>query len=310
MKRKLFICLFAGLFSSAAAASEDPSLTPAATSAAAPEPPEPARRLTTPEPAGTASSPTPEPAPGPAAGKSGERANTPRKNSAAQIVSDGTFLPLTVSARIGDQYVSAMALGGYDSAPGEGGQFTAVAEAALFNRLALRVSTDYSSGHGDPQLSAGLRLGVLRQELHHIDLGFVALYKNTGFTESNGEIEVMLTLGRRWGRWGLFGNLVYGQGFEQQERDGEVRVAVLYSVHERINIGFDTRGRFDLGEASAQGDSTDHPFDLVAGPLVSVSVGPIALLAQAGFHALMLTDNGQDSFTAGALAMAGVGGAY
>lgn len=265
-----------------------------------PDPPEPARRQ---------AASAPPPVATPATGQ--ERAAAPRKNSAAQMVRDGTFLPQTVSARIGDQYVSAMALGGYDSASGEGGRLNAVVEGALFNRLALRVSADYTSGHGDPQFSAGLRLGVLRQELHHIDLGFVALYKNQGFTESRGEIELMLSVARRWSRLALFGNVVYGQGFEVRERDGELRLALLYQVHDRINVGLDARGRFDLGEAEGPliGKS-DHPFDLVAGPLAAVTVGPVAFLANAGVHAILFDQGGQDVVSVGAVALAGLGAAY
>jgi hypothetical protein len=283
---------------------------------------EPAQRLgpapTLPPPALPPARPAPpvSPDPAPLASQATSRdAGRPRQNDAAQVSRDGTFLPLSVSARIGDQYVSAQVIGGYDSTQGEGGLVHSVLEGAIFNRLAVRVGLDYRQEAGEPQISAGLRAGILRQEQHKVDLGLVALYKNKGFYESDGELELMLTLARRWGRTGLFANLVYGQGFEQRERDAEVHLALLFAAHQRVNVGLDTRGKFDLGEeAAADADDLHRRFDFIGGPLVSVSVGPVAFLANAGVHVALfeLTSAGAaaQSTAVGGIAMAGLGSCY
>jgi hypothetical protein len=200
-----------------------------------------------------------------------------------------------------------MAFGGYDTNGTQGGVFTGVIEGALFNRVALRVGYDWLAGGS---ISAGVRLGLLRQELQGVDLGFFVQYKQHGFSEPNGEVEMALTASRRWGRFGLFGALVYGQGIQRNERDGEVRLAGLYSFRKRYNLGFEARSHFDLGEASGAKSPSEAAFDLVAGPLGSVSLGPVALLVEAGLHTLVLDAGGQDVVSNGFVALAGAGAAF
>jgi hypothetical protein len=236
----------------------------------------------------------------------------PPRRDAAQVARDGTFLPFTLSARIGDQRVSGMALGGYDGAGKDSGTFAANVEGALWNRVALRVGVDYSSARVDAAaVSVGLRLGLLRQEKHHVDLGLGAFYKQQGFTESNGEIEMVVSLARRWNKIGLYANLIYGQGFTAAERDGEARVAALYAVGERFNVGLDSRVRGDLGHKTAARveKGLESDLELVAGATASAAFGPIALLATVGFHGL-LVDQTREDFRTGAIAQAGIAAAF
>ena len=127
-------------------------------------------------------------------------------------------------------------------------------------------------------------------------------------------LDLAVTVARRWGKFGLFGEVVYGQGFERQGRDGEVRLAGLYSLKKRYNVGFEARSHFDLGEAAGPplaGGPPEASFDLIVGPLASVSLGPVALLAEAGFHTLVLDlgDKG-DATSTGFIALAGAGAAF
>lgn len=238
----------------------------------------------------------------------------PAKHRDAQsVIEDGTFLPGTFAARVGDQRVSALTFGGYDSNSSQGGVFTGVVEGAIVNRIAIRVGYDYVSSQSGGNLSAGLRLGVLRQEQNGVDLGFFVQYKQKGFSESNGEIEMALTLSRRWNHFGLYGDLVYGQGFERQERDGEVRLAGLYTLRKRFNVGFEARSHFDLGDAVGEplpGSPPEAAFDLLVGPVALISLGPVAFVAEAGWHTLVI-DNGDagDTVSNGAVVLAGIGGA-
>jgi len=234
----------------------------------------------------------------------------PPRRDAAQSARDGTFLPMTLSARIGDQRVAAVVYGGYDSAQSQGGALTAVVEGALYRHLAVRVGVDYLSNRpGSAAATAGVRVGILRQERHGIDLGVVALYKQQGFTETTGELEFMVAVARRWSRFALFGNAVYGQGFLSTERDAELRIAALYSFGDRWNLGADARARIDLGDppAGSRPAAAEAAFDLVAGPTASVALGPVALLAQAGVHALTFDAGGT---SVGAIALGGVGASF
>src|SRR5262245_19624067 len=128
---KLAYFLFVGVLAARATAFAQTAPTPDAQTAPAPEvPDEPARRITAPptsEVKGVAAqeqvvATAPPPSPSPSTGvASREQPKIRRHNDAAQVSRDGTFLPFTLSARIGDQYIAGRVLGGYDSTEGEGG---------------------------------------------------------------------------------------------------------------------------------------------------------------------------------------------
>jgi hypothetical protein len=234
---------------------------------------------------------------------------------AAQVARDGTFNPETVSARIGDQHVSAIVTGGYDTtSTAQGGNVNALVEGALYHTVALRVGVNSLLATGDSisrnVYSVGLRVGVLRQERHGIDLGVGFTYKSTGFTETTGEIEFMVSLARRWNRLAAFANLVYGQGFISNERDGEVRLGVLYALTQRLNVGVDGVSRFDLGRGagSAFAKPGESDFELLVGPVATLALGPVVLLAQAGSHTLFIDQSGL--IATGFAGLAGVGTAF
>lgn len=228
--------------------------------------------------------------------------------SATQVARDGTFLPETLTARVGAQRVAGLGLGGYDTTPGQGAIFSAFAEGALWRRVALRAGVEYLSPTGQVSPQVGLRVGILRQERFGVDVGLAVQYKNRGFSEAKGEVEMMALLGRRWNKLGAFANLVYGQGVDPAERDGEVRLALLYTVHERIQVGVDARARLDLGTATAarMASKLESDFDLLAGPVAMVAAGPLVVLAQAGVHSLIQQEQSHTGFAA----MGGVGATY
>ena len=228
---------------------------------------------------------------------------------AAAVAREGQLLPQTYSATIGHKQVIGLFLGGYDSAPEQGAQFSAVVEGQLFNRVALRVGVDYEDGIHNVYPSVGLRVGVLRQERYKVDLGVLAQYKNLGFSEASGEFEVGLLLGRRWGRLGAQFNALYGQGLDPGERDAEVRASLLWYVLPRVNAGLDAHARFDLGADDAARAKAQLEADLdFAGGLIGqiTVVDHLVLLAEVGPHVVVI--NQQPS--TGVMAIAGVGATY
>ena len=134
------------------------------------QPPEPVRRTVA----------QPAPAPSQPAAVAPEQ-QQPKHRDAQTLLEDGTYLPGTYAARIGDQRISAFTLGGYDSNANQGGVFSGVIEGAIVNRIAIRVGYDYLQSQGSGNVTAGLRFGVLRQEQHGVDLGFLVQYKQKGF---------------------------------------------------------------------------------------------------------------------------------
>jgi hypothetical protein len=260
-----------------------------------------------PEPEQVAPTAPPEPkneSPPTASDQSGDRKKKKHGNTIREMARDGSLLPTVWSPRIGPQYVSAIALGGYSSAANQGGAFSAIVEGAILRRVAIRVGTEYSQ-ESQPSFNAGVRINFIEQERFGINLGGMALYKNTGFS-GNGELEMALLISRRWNDVSLVGNFVYGQGLVVggAERDVEGKLALLYDVKQRIHLGLDNRARWNIGTYRAI--ATPITFDYIGGPLVGVDVGPVMFLAQTGAQVYV-----QDSQThAGVIALAGVAASY
>jgi hypothetical protein len=228
---------------------------------------------------------------------------------ATEVAREGQLLPQTFSATIGHKQVIGMFLGGYDSAPDQGPQFSALVEGQLFNRVALRVGVDYQDGIHNVYPSVGVRVGILRQERYKVDLGVIAQYKNLGFSEASGEFEVGVLVGRRWGKLGAQLNALYGQGLDEGERDAEVRASLLWYAHPRIQAGLDVRARFDLGEEDAARTKAklEADFDFLGGAIGQVTVAKhLVLMAEVGPHIVVIQEQAQ----AGVAAIAGVGATY
>jgi hypothetical protein len=236
-------------------------------------------------------------------------APTEEPSHAAEVAREGQTLPQTFSATIGHKAVVGVFTGGYDSAPGAGPAFGAVVEGQLWNRVALRVGVDYQDAIHSVYPTAGVRVGILRQDKYKVDLGVIAQYKNLGFSEASGEFEMGVAVGHRWNKLGVQANALYGQGLVPGERDAELRASALYFVHPKINVGLDMRARLDLGEDNAQRqkDKLENDFDFLGGAVAQVVVlKHLILLAEVGPHVVIF----QEKASAGALAIGGIAATY
>jgi len=219
-------------------------------------------------------------------------------------VRDGAVLPSTLSPRVGANAALAFGFAGYDgarSAP----IGSATAEVRVWGPFAIRGGAEYSTVRREARPTIGGRVQLLHQERHGIDGSVSVFYRPEGFTEPEGEIETFVSLGRRFDRITVLGNLVYGQDPEGNERDGEVRFASLYAAG-RWTVGVDSRLRFALGTQKSAMAQAEPKFDLMAGPIASATVGPVALFAQAGPSVLRVTDH----TSAGVAALGGVGSVF
>jgi hypothetical protein len=216
----------------------------------------------------------------------------------------GMFLPLTMGPSVSSQRAFARGFGGYDSAR-RAARFESTVDATLYGPVAARVTVEYGERAGSLRPGGGLRVQALSQDKHGVDLTVAVLYRAEGFTEAEGEIEGVIALARRIGHWGMFANLVYGQDPEGNERDGEVRLATLYDLAD-LQLGLDARLRLDLGkEGERQGKKEEEAdFDAQAGVLATYALGPVALLASAGFSGVSVHEN----FRPGFVGLAGLGG--
>jgi hypothetical protein len=227
----------------------------------------------------------------------------PPESTAAVSGEAGMFLPTTIAARVDSQKGYVRALGGYDSAR-RSAQFEALADVTIIGPLAARVGVLYAQRPNSFRPSVGLRVQALSQERQAIDLGIGVFYRPEGFTEAEGEIELVLAFGRRFGRLATFANVIYGQDPEAEERDAELRLGALYSVTTQLQAGLDARLRVDLGsEEGKRRAEGGAKYDLVVGPTASYALGPVAVIAQVGFSVF-----GTSSAQLGAVALLGVAG--
>jgi hypothetical protein len=222
----------------------------------------------------------------------------------ATVARDGAFMPSTLSPRVGVVPALVSGYGGYDTAH-KSAIGTIVAEVRLWGPIAIRGGVEYSPIRNEPRPTIGGRVQLLRQDRHGVDGAFSVFYRPEGFTEPEGEIESYISLGRRFDRVALLGNLVYGQDPEGNERDGEVRVGALYGEG-RFTLGVDARFRFAIGTQKGTMAAAEPKLDLLAGPVAMATVGPFLLFAQAGPSLLKVT--GATSW--GVAGLGGVGAVF
>jgi hypothetical protein len=219
-------------------------------------------------------------------------------------VADGVLLPSTLSPRVGANAALALGFAGYDgarSAP----IGSATAEVRVWGPFAIRGGVEYSSARKEGRPTIGGRVQLLRQNRHGVDGSVSVFYRPEGFTEPEGEIESFVSLGRRGERVSVFGNLVYGQDPEGNERDGEVRFASLYGFG-RWSFGLDSRLRFAIGTQKGTMAAAEPKFDLLAGPVASATVGPVAFFAMGGPSVLKVSN----ATSSGVAALGGVGSVF
>lgn len=221
-----------------------------------------------------------------------------------QAISDGSFAPLTLPARVGSTAAFAWGLSGYDTSR-KAGLFDAIAEVRLWGPVALRGGATYSNTSDRLRPNIGARVQVLRQEAHGVDGSVSVFYKPEGFTEAEGEIETTVALAHAFDGLTVAGNLVYGQDPEGNERDGELRLN-LFRRRGRLAYGLDARARFALGTQKGRAASREPTVDALGGPLVTVALGPVAPFAEIGPSVVRL---GGD-IRAGVTALGGIGAAF
>ena len=224
----------------------------------------------------------------------------------AQVaLEDGYFLPETLSARVNSLRVFALGSAGYDSSR-HGPLIDSAVEAGVWGPFALRFQATYSNDTQRMRPSIGGRAQLLRQERHGLDAAVTMFFKTEGFTETEGEIETFASVGRRFERVSIIGDLVYGQDPEGNERDGEVHAAAFHQ-HRWLMYGLDSRVRFAIGTQHGHAATTEPVFDFVGGPVAMAATGIGAVFVQVGPSAFEMN---QGSTQVGVAALAGLGAAY
>jgi hypothetical protein len=231
------------------------------------------------------------------------------EETVALSTAEGAFLPLTLLPSVGPARAQGSVMGGYDSARSSP-RMESYAEARIFGPIALRLGASLRDEGPENALapSLGARVQVLRRDRAGIDGAVALTYKAEGFTEPEGELEAVLAVGTRIGRFLILGNLAYGQDGEGNERDGELRAATLYQAMSRLQLGLDARGRFDLGSNHDTLKAKNEPlYDLDVGPVLTATLGPVALNLHGGASVIRRVD---EQTAVGAIVLGGVGTSF
>lgn len=203
--------------------------------------------------------------------------------SSAAGTQAGAFLPFTAPARGDTQRAYAWAQGGYDSA--RGFVFDSTAQAVLAGPVSLRAGVGYvEHPAGAVRPSVSLSVDALRQERHGVDLAVYAGYQGQGFNTVPAA-NVLVAVGRSFGRLNLIANVGYGYGLENGEHFGEARLAGLVRVTPSLRLGLDSRARLDL-ERDSDEPENEPDWDVVAGPEATLSLGHFVVSAGGGISAI------------------------
>jgi hypothetical protein len=168
-------------------------------------------------------------------------------------------------------------------------------------RLVLRV--DNVTDTARPGIGAAVQF--LDEAKHGAAASAYFTYKAEGFTEPEGELELMVSLGKQLGpARGTF-NLAYGQDPEARERDGEVALGVHVEPMRGLFAGVMGRYRDALGSDGDKGTGVVR--DVLGGASATFVVGRFGVTALAGFTGVETATSGSmETGVAGALAVGAV----
>jgi hypothetical protein len=160
---------------------------------------------------------------------------------------------------------------------------------APIDRLALDIGGYYQAGTGGGP-SARARFQLLKQGDEGIDLAAGLRFKTVGFDPKSGELEMIVSGGRRFGDFDLVLNGVFGVETGGPGKDLEVKGFAGYHFGERLRVGLDGRIQVEMGDADADRVAGGRSYDLTAGPGLSWLVTPsLQLQALGGISAPIRT---------------------
>lgn len=176
-------------------------------------------------------------------------------------------------------------------------QLDALGEAHIYGpiRLLVRVA-DVFRDTAKPGIGAGVQF--LDESRHGASATAYLQYKTEGFTEPEGELELLLAFGRRFGALRAAVDIAYGQDPEGNERDGELAIAANAEVVRGVFAGGVARYRDALGstkEAIAR--------DFFGGAAATLAFNRFGITATAGLAMVELHDQPRQVGPAATLAI-------
>jgi hypothetical protein len=143
---------------------------------------------------------------------------------------------------------------------------------AAFHHFAADVGAYWQDGDSGPTVR--VRYQLLDQATLGVDLAAGVRYKSTGFDPRNGEVEALVSLGRRFGPVDTIVNLVAGHELGGPGLDVEAKALVGYRLTEALRVGLDGRLQAEVHDESGW-KSPDFAADVAVVGGAAVSVLPV-----------------------------------
>lgn len=191
------------------------------------------------------------------------------------LLSEAPGVPRTGTVRVSGVGTGTSSEGGVNGTQGQANIAGSVLWVPIDN-LAGDVGVYWQVGANGP--SARVRYQILSQSVTGIDLSTGVRFKTVGFNPDQGEVELLLLAGRRFGNIELVLNGVFG--FEtggEHGKDVEAKAFAGYRFSEDVRAGVDGRIQKAVGEEEAAAPptpgvpaiATGRDYDLTVGPALS-----------------------------------------
>lgn len=196
------------------------------------------------------------------------------------------FIPGLLSPTTGTLRAVGLGWAGYDGGAHDP-VMGALAQARLGSRVLLGVSATYAPATATAPAavrpSVGIQVQLLDQERHGLDAGLAFGFHQDRFVGEEGFLEAVAMAGWRSDRTTLVGNVGYGRDGEGDDSEAALRAAVLHRVNRRFHVGVDGKARKLLVSTDPNRIAHGTPsYELMAGPLVAMMLGPVAVSVEAG----------------------------
>jgi hypothetical protein len=213
----------------------------------------------------------------------GEKPAPPADTGAAAVA-----LPLTAAPFAEDRKAQIRAHSLFDNARGRTIS-EARADVQLFGPLSLHGGASTAMAGNFVSPLAGAQIRALSQDRHFVDGALSVSYLGEGFNLVRAA-EVRALVGRRFGDTSLYMNAAYAQGLERNERYVDLRLsAQQHFLNRQLFVGVDSRLRIDA-EIDADEPAHEPETDLLAGPMVGVTLGRVAVTGFGGLSAVRYRD--------------------
>jgi len=170
-------------------------------------------------------------------------------------------------------------------------------------RLVLRVDNVFATSGGKARPGIGAAVQLLDERKHGVASSVYLSYKAEGFTESEGEIESLVSFAKQLGPVHGTLNVAYGQDPDGVERDGELALGLHVEPIRGLFTGVIGRFRDALGSNGDKG--TGILRDALGAATATYVIGRIGLTASAGVAGVKTVQSG--TMQAGAEAAFSVG---